>query len=227
MEEGDGGGQLPDLLDWLSLLLTDPEFVDAMLWLLPSAIGISADAGVAFGCGAEFEAYGTSAYVFNWRSGQLSQVTGADFGAYLGTPRVFAASAGVGSLLIWGAGDNEVLEGFDIYYGVSGGADFLGSLGFDVTESKSLAYEDVDGDGWGYLQDADGNGLPDFYVDPDSGMQVTTLQVSANAGFNAFPNAVDLGAVAGVSATPGVAHIFTIPGWENWGIWPWNWSSDE
>lgn len=192
-----------------------------MLWyFVPSAVGISGDAGWFFGCGAEGEAYITSsAYVFNWRSGQLSQVTGTDFGVYLGTPRVVGASTGWGPVFVWGASDNDVLEGFDIYYGASGGADFLGYLGFGVTESKSLAFEDTNDNGWPEFQDANGNGWPDFYVDPESGMQVTTLQVSADVGVNGMPNAIDLGAVGGVSGTR-VGHI--IPGWD-WEWWPWNW----
>jgi RHS repeat-associated protein len=228
-EEGECGfdgeaceGLPPDLLELLSLLLADPKFVDAMLWYFaPSGVGISGDAGWFFGCGAEGEAYATSAYVFNWRSGEVTQLVGVDFGAYLGTPRVAGVSTGLGPMFVWGASENEKLGGVDIYYGASGGADFLGYAGLGVTESRSLAFEDANSNGWPEFQDATGNGWPDFFVDPVSGMQITTLQVSVDAGVNGFPNAVDVGGVGGVSVTT-VNHIFTIRGWKDWGFWPWN-----
>jgi hypothetical protein len=209
----------PELLDLLLVFLSDPEFLGSIAWLLPSGIGVYQDVGGALGCGAEFEGYPFHAYVFNWRSGQLSHITGVELGAYGGTPRVVTASTGGGAMFVWGASDNDALGGVDVYSGAIGGIDVIGYLGLGVTESKALYLADTNGNGLPEFQDANGNGWPDLYIDPHSRMQISTLQVGLDVGANGFPNAVDIGGVAGVSVTT-VHHL--VPGW-SWKWYPWNW----
>jgi hypothetical protein len=184
-----------------------------------TAIGVYHTVGGGAGCGAEVEGTPFTALVFNFRSGQLSQVTGIDLGVYAGTPRVVSVSAGSGLMLVHGASRNDQLEGVDVYYGLSAGADALGFAGFEATESRSLSFEDQNGNGLPEFINANGDIWPDRSVDPITGAPITTHQFGLEAGFNGFVNVVDVGAVGGVSVTM-VNDI--IPGWE-WEWWPWNW----
>lgn len=166
--------------------------------MAPSAVGIYGDVSFSFGVILELDVEIPVALVFNWHSGELTSLYGLGADAHLGMPRFMSASGSGGGMWTWGASRNELLKGIDAYFGLDAQVDALAEAGGEVTVSRALDYEDVDGDGR-----LDLNESITWAVDPNYGTKITTLQVGATAGVNGLPNGVDGGVCVGVSATEG------------------------
>jgi RHS repeat-associated protein len=209
-----GDDDLPPLPDWLIELLSDhPQLLD-LLAMAPSAGGYYGSVSFSFGVILEVDVEIPVALMFNWHSGELTFLYGLGTDAHLGGPRLMSASVSGGNMWTWGASQNELLKGIDAYAGLDLQVDALAEAGGEVTVSRSLTYEDADGDGR-----ADLNDPLIWAVDPRYGTKITSLQVGATAGVNAIPNGWDGGGCVGLSATEGFEII---PGWDS-RIWPWNW----
>ncbi len=207
----------PDLFDWLLKLLSDPaflEWLDNWLWEnVPSVIGVNA--GVQFNLGFMFEGdlYPIDfSIVFNWRSGEISFMDSPGGDLYLGTPRLFGAAAYGGVVKIKGASENNNLQGWSAYYGVSASAEECAGVGVSVTDGRAITLDAARGKPVTVMGHQ--VGIPDpvyQYIDPGSGRSIATRQDNLTVSFNAIPNTIDVGAIAGLNYT--ALTTFRLPWW--------------
>jgi hypothetical protein len=207
----------PDLPDWLLRLLSDPEFwtwLDDWLWdNVPSVIGVDAGVQLYFGFILEGEVYPVEfATVFNWRSGEISLIDSPGAGLYLGTPRLFGVAAYGGLLGIKGASQNKFLQGWSTYCGATASAEAFLGIGVSSTEGQAITLDAASGDPVTVMGHQVEFPAPMYqFIDPGSGRPITMRQDNLVVSFNAIPNTVDVGGVAGLNYT--VLQTFRLPWW--------------
>jgi RHS repeat-associated protein len=159
---------------------------------IPSSVGVYGSGGDGLSIIAGFQFSKGSAWVFNWRSGELTHARSASVCAKLATPEIVGGGVSIGILAGYGYPNNDMLEGYSFEASGSVQADAIGRLGFERGRSKELEFYPSE-NFW------------DSYWDPayalESGMQPYMESAGVNVGWNVFPNAVEGDLQVGLSQT--------------------------
>ncbi|MCR4427693.1 MAG: hypothetical protein NUW23_16225, partial [Firmicutes bacterium] len=178
------------------------ELVDQVMWhTVPSGIGqyVSISSGWNTFVGTEVSLEG--AWVFNWRSGELSFTGSTGIAGEVGTPKLFGADLAGGFLLPMGYSSNDMLRGPSVGLDFALQADEIAELGLEAGVSREMGI------------DSDTGELVPVY-DPRSDMQSYMFKTGLSAGANCFPNAVEVSGSLGVSYTQFVRTVQ---------LYPWKW----
>ena len=79
--------------------------------IVPSSVGVYRGSGCGFDVVAGFQASGEEAWIFNWRSGELTYVASVGAYAKLTTPELIGVEASDGILVGYGYSNNDMIEG--------------------------------------------------------------------------------------------------------------------